>query len=114
MLVLTAAGAACPPTANHSTTIHATKQGRLKVRDPRLFDPCSMRRTTDVLKPPEQQRTLPGAGGDSKDRDSYDAAASSSAGVTLLLGRRADGDRGRGRKEESVGGEQVKPTSYGL
>lgn len=70
-----------------------------------------MRRTTDVLKPLEQQRTIPGAGGAPKDRNSSNATDGASAGVSLLLGRRADCDRDRGRKEESVGEEQVKPNN---
>lgn len=87
--------------------MHA-KQGRLKVRDPRLFDPCSMRRTTDVFKPPEQQQRVCGVGGDSKGWDSYDATSGASAGVTLLLGHRTDGSSRR-QEEGSIGDEQVKP-----
>lgn len=53
-------------------------QGRFKVRDPRLFDPCSMRRRPDTGVPSTSATHHKGS------------LSSSSTGVTLLLGRRAD------------------------
>eukprot|EP00903_Cladosiphon_okamuranus_P012004 g11271.t1 len=95
------------------TATSSADKGRYKVRDPRLFDPCSMRRRPDattVSAPP------PEAGGASSDEDGggltthhFGDRASSSTGVTLLLGLRVE-DSGGGDsagEQQSERAEQV-------
>ncbi|CAM9798264.1 unnamed protein product, partial [Ectocarpus sp. 12 AP-2014] len=76
-------------------------KGRLKVRDPRLFDPCSMRRRPDSdfgatsAKPKvvdKKATSMP----------HFPEGRAASTGVTLLLGRRIDDDD---RSFGGIGGE---------
>ncbi|CAM9988068.1 unnamed protein product, partial [Ectocarpus sp. 8 AP-2014] len=76
-------------------------KGRLKVRDPRLFDPCSMRRRPDS--------DFGGTSAKPKVVDNeatrvphFSEGRAASTGVTLLLGRRVDDE---GRSFGGIGGE---------
>lgn len=77
------------------------QQGRFKVRNPRLFNPTSMRRRPDIVKPHIGER---GSVGTANSTTVGKDGAVVTSGVTLLLGRRADGGSPEG---EHVGEEQV-------
>lgn len=82
-------------------------QGRLKVRDPRHFDPCSMRRKPDIGGMPGGKGIGGTIGNDTT--GSGEGTARDVAGVTLLLGRTVGGDTGGG---EPDGKEKVEKQAY--
>lgn len=97
------------------------EQGRFKVRDPRLFDPCSMRRRPDSLVEPKTPATTSstpgikngnGGSGSTTTHGADTRGAASSTGVTLLLGRLVDHSGGSAVRQEqqadAAKGEQVK------
>lgn len=75
------------------------KQGRYKVRDPRLFDPCSMCRRPDTAATVTPTLTpLLGAGAGSRGD-----GGGSASGVTLLLGCRVENGAGGDRTGDNKG-----------
>ncbi|CAM9181163.1 unnamed protein product [Ectocarpus fasciculatus] len=76
-------------------------KGRLKLRDPRLFDPCSMRRRPDSDFGATSAKPKV-VGNETTSMPHFTEGRAASTGVTLLLGRRVDDS---GHSLGGMGGE---------